>query len=118
MKIIKLSDKHCDDRRDLMAWDNEVPFGEITVIIVKNENQILGNHSHPYDEKFLLLKGECQLLTWNPEEGRLEYSLQAPCMFIIPRGEEHVFKCNAGTILVSFSPQKFSPENLIKAKHL
>mgnify|MGYP001571610977 FL=1 len=47
-----------------------------------------------------------------------ERELSAPIMFVFEPGEEHIFICSSGMILVGYTPTTFKPENLIPATHL
>lgn len=118
MEIISAYDSHTDERRSLGAFLFTGQVAEVKQITATKDGVSLGNHSHPYDEYFLVAKGKCMLKTFSATKGKQETPLVAPLMLKIESGEEHVFVCEKGTILIGFLPEKFSPTNMVPAKNL
>lgn len=117
MKVVPVSEFHLDVRRDLAAYSKVGNFAEINIISARAGSR-LGDHSHPYKETFLLTGGICKFVVWTEKGGLEEGALEAPALFVIEEGEEHVFECLGDVTLVTLSPVPFEKSNITPATHV
>ena len=114
MKLFKPTNKHTDERRDLMAFRLPSNFPrtvEGKMLIIKKDGVKLGNHSHPHTEGFFLVTGSCTVRTWTKKNGVQEHCLKAPVMFMFFPNEEHLlFTCSRKMTLVGYMPITFKEE--------
>jgi mannose-6-phosphate isomerase-like protein (cupin superfamily) len=74
----------------------------------------VGDHYHRRkDESFLLFKGRASRVLIGDS---LQFNVNAPAEFYVPRGTYHAFDLDAGAVLLGTATAEFDPQDEVKGK--
>ncbi len=98
---------HEDDRRKLIEW----PGGAVSKVLIAKTDCVVGDHYHKHKgERFLLIKGEANILVGNGMDG----TVSAPFEIDVPPNTYHRFSLRKGSILLGVCTGLFDPDDEIK----
>jgi len=112
VKVDTISIAHEDARRRLIAVFNGTFVAKQIKIIEVKEDSILGNHYHPYEELFYILKGEAHFTLVDIKTGeKKEITLVPSNRMVIGKEIAHKVRMLKDTITIEATEMSYkSPE--------